>query len=261
MNDRFINEITCGDSEQLIQELDDSSVDLLITSPPYNVDLGYNKKHKNPYDLYQDNKEHKDYIEWLSRIFGNVKTKMVSGGRVCVNIGDGRNGSVPTHSDIIQFMTKELEYILMTTIIWNKNQIGNRTSWGSFQSPSSPSFPSPFEYILVFAKDTKKKEGDRDKITVNKDDFIKNSLGMWNFAPETRQKKMGLNAMFPVELPKRLIQMLSYKDDVVFDPFSGMGTTCVTARFLERQYIGFEMSVDYCKRSRTRINTGDTRLV
>ena len=84
---------------------------------------------------------------------------------------------------------------------------------------------------------------------------------MWTFAPETRQKKMGLNAMFPVELPKRLIQMLSYKDDVVFDPFSGLGTTCVTARFLQRQYIGFELSVDYCKRSRTRINTGDTRLV
>jgi len=72
---------------------------------------------------------------------------------------------------------------------------------------------------------------------------------------------MGLNAMFPVELPKRLIQMLSYKGDVVFDPFSGLGTTCVTAKYLDRQYIGFELSVDYCKRSRTRIENGDKRLV
>ena len=261
MNDRFINEVTCGDSEQLIQELEDSSIDLLITSPPYNVDLGYNKKHQNPYDLYQDNKEHSDYIEWLQRIFSGVKAKMVTGGRVCINIGDGKNGSVPTHSDIIQFMTRDLNYLLMTTIIWNKNQIGNRTAWGSYMSPSSPSFPTPFEYILVFAKDTKKKVGDKDKITVQKDDFIKNSLGMWNFAPETRQKKMGLNAMFPVELPKRLIEMLSYKDDVVFDPFSGLGTTCVTAKHLERNYIGFEMSVDYCQRSRTRITNGDKRLI
>ena len=261
MNDRFINEVTCGDSEQLIQDLDENSIDLLITSPPYNVDLGYNKKHKSPYDLYQDNKEHDDYIAWLQRIFGNVKSKMVSGGRVCINIGDGKNGSVPTHSDIIQFMTHDLNYLLMTTIILEKNQIGNRTSWGSFQSPSCPSFPSPFEYILVFAKDTKKKVGDKDNITVGKDEFIKNSLGMWTFAPETRQKKMGLNAMFPVELPKRLIQMLSYKGDVVFDPFSGLGTTCVTAKYLDRQYIGFEMSVDYCKRSRTRIKNGDKRLV
>ena len=261
MNDRFINEVTCGDSEQLIQELDDNSIDLLVTSPPYNVDLGYNAKHQNPYDLYQDNKSHSDYIEWLQRIFGSVKAKMVSGGRVCINIGDGKNGSVPTHSDIIQFMANDLNYLPMTTIIWYKNQIGNRTAWGSYMSPSSPSFPTPFEYILVFAKDTKKKVGDKDKITVEKDEFIKNSLSVWTFAPETRQKKMGLNAMFPVELPKRLIQMLSYKDDVVFDPFSGLGTTCVTAKHLERQYIGFEMSVDYCQRSRTRIKNGDKRLI
>ena len=261
MNDRFINEITCGDSEQLIQELDDNSIDLLITSPPYNVDLGYNAKHKNPYDIYQDNKDHSDYIDWLQRIFGNVKAKMVTGGRVCINIGDGRNGSVPTHSDIIQFMTRELGYIMMATIIWNKNTTGNRTAWGSYMSPSCPSFPSSFEFILIFSKDQKKKPGDKDKITVSKDEFIHNSWGMWTFAPETRQKKMGLNAMFPVELPKRLIQKLSYKDDVVFDPFSGLGTTCVTARFLQRQYIGFELSVDYCKRSRTRIKTGDSRLV
>ena len=67
---------------------------------------------------------------------------------------------------------------------------------------------------------------------------------MWAFAPETRQKKIGLGAMFPVELPRRCIEMLTYKDDVVFDPFSGMGTTCLAAKRLERNYIGFEMSVD-----------------
>ncbi len=253
MNKRFLNEITCGDCEQLVQELDDESLDLIVTSPPYNVDLGYNKKHENPYDLYQDNKEHHDYLNWLKSIFDKIKPKLVSGGRICLNIGDGKNGSVPTHSDIIQFMTHELGYLLMTTLIWNKHQIGNRTSWGSYMSPSSPSFPSPFEYILVFAKDTKKKTGDKDKITVTRDDFISNSLGLWSFAPETRQKKIGLSAMFPVELPRRCIEMLTYKEDVVLDPFSGMGTTCLAAKQLGRNYIGFELSVDYCKKSRERI--------
>ena len=257
MNTNFINQVTCGDSVQLVKELADNSLDLVVTSPPYNVDLGNNKYHKDPYDLYNDNKDHNDYLDWLQSLFGNIKEKLVTGGRVVINIGDGKNGSVSTHSDIIQFMVRELNYILMTTIIWNKNQIGNRTAWGSYMSPSSPSFPTPFEYILVFAKDTKKKVGDKDKITVHKDDFIKNSLSMWNFAPETRQKKMGLSAMFPVELPKRLIEMLSYKDDVVLDIFSGMGTTCLTAKCLERQYIGFEMSVEYCKKSRTRVAIGD----
>ena len=141
MNKRFLNEITCGDSEQLIQDLDNDSVDLVVTSPPYNVDLGYNAHHKNPYDLYQDNKSHHDYIDWLHSIFGNIKPKLVSGGRICLNIGDGKNGAVPTHSDIIQFMTKELDYLMMSTIIWNKNTTGNRTAWGSYMSPSSPSFP------------------------------------------------------------------------------------------------------------------------
>ena len=253
MNKRFLNEITCGDSEQLIQDLDDDSIDLVVTSPPYNVDLGYNAKHKNPYDLYQDNKSHHEYIDWLHSICGKIKSKLVTGGRVCLNIGDGKNGAVPTHSDIIQFMTRELGFIMMSTIIWNKNTTGNRTAWGSYMSPSSPSFPSPFEFILIFAKDTKKKQGSKDKITVQREDFIKNAWGMWTFAPESRQKKIGLAAMFPVELPRRCIEMLSYKGDVVFDPFSGMGTTCLAAKRLERNYIGFEMSVEYCKKSRDRI--------
>ena len=256
MNDRFINEVTCGDSEQLIQELDDNSIDLLITSPPYNVDLGYNAKHKNPYDIYQDNKDHNDYIAWLQRIFGNVKAKMVTGGRVCINIGDGRNGSVPTHSDIIQFMTRELGYIMMATIIWNKNTTGNRTAWGSYMSPSSPSFPCPYEFVLVFAKDNKKKIGNKENITVTRDEFIKNSWAMWSFAPETRQKKMGHRAMFPLELPRRCIQMLSYKGDTVLDPFNGLGSTCVVAKELERNYIGFELSDEYCEKAKIRIENG-----
>ena len=148
---------------------------------------------------------------------------------------------------------KDLDYLLMSTIVWNKNQTGNRAAWGSYMSPSSPSFPCPYEYIIIFAKDSKKKIGDKDKITISKENFIKNAWGVWAFAPEVKQKKYGLSAMFPKELPKRCIEMLSYKDDVVFDPFSGMGTTCFMAKSLKRKYIGFELSVDYCKKSRERI--------
>ena len=258
MNKRFLNEITCGDSEQLIQELDDNSIDLVVTSPPYNVDLGQ-KEYKGvgqtrlPYNLYNDNKEHQEYIDWLQSIFGMIKNKLVSGGRIAINIADTKNGAIPTHSDVIQFMVKELDYLLMSTIVWNKNQTGNRAAWGSYMSPSSPSFPCPYEYIIIFAKDSKKKIGDKDKITISKENFIKNAWGVWAFAPEIKQKKYGLSAMFPKELPKRCIEMLSYKDDVVFDPFSGMGTTCLVAKSLERNYIGFELSVDYCKKSRERI--------
>jgi len=261
MNNEFINQVTCGDSEKLIDRLDDNSIDLLVTSPPYNVDLGNNKYHKDPYDIYNDNKDHQDYVEWLKSMFGKVKPKMVNGGRVVINIGDGKNGTVPTHSDIMQFMTKELNYILMATIIWNKNQTGSRTAWGSYMKPSSPSFPVPYEFILVFGNEQKKKCGDNEKISVSREEFITNSWAMWSFAPETRQKKMGHRAMFPLELPRRCIQMLSYKDDTVLDIFNGLGSTCVVAKELERNYIGFEMSEEYCAKARIRIENGGKLVV
>ena len=253
MNTNFINQVTCGDSVQLVKELDDNSLDLVVTSPPYNVDLGNNKYHKDPYDLYNDNKDHNDYLDWLQSLFGNIKEKLVTGGRVVINIGDGKNGSVSTHSDIIQFMVRELNYILMTTIIWNKNQTGNRTAWGSYMSPSSPSFPCPYESVLVFAKDRKKKVGDKENITVTRDEFIKNSWAMWSFAPETRQKKMGHRAMFPLELPRRCIQMLLDKGDTVLDPFMGSGTTGVACKQLNRNFIGIESNEEYIKIAEKRI--------
>lgn len=209
-------------------ELEDYSVDLIVTSPPYNVDLGNNKYHNSPYDLYNDNKEHKVYISWLKTIFEIAYKKLCSGGRVCINIGDGKNGSVPTSSDIIQFMVN-IGYIPMTHIIWDKSQVGSRTSWGSFHSPSSPSFPTPFEHILVFCKETKKlqKKGETD---LEKQEFIDWSLALWKFGAENKQKKIGHNAMFPEELAKRCVKMFSYIGALVVDPFSGAGTTAVVCK-------------------------------
>ncbi|HHV27984.1 MAG TPA: site-specific DNA-methyltransferase [Tissierellia bacterium] len=239
--------------EEGINLLEENSVDLVVTSPPYNVDLGNNKYNKNPYDLYNDNKEHHEYISWLKEVFGNIYFKLKSGGRVCINVGDGKNGAIPTHSDIIQMMTKELNYIPMTIILWDKCQTSNRAAWGSWLSPSSPSFPRPFEYILVFAKENKKLQykGDTD---LTREEFIEYSNGLWKFAPETRQKKIGHPAMFPEELPKRLIKMFSWTDAVVLDPFAGAGTTLKVAKELGRKYIGFDISKEYCDITEKRLN-------
>ena len=249
----FLNQIICGDCLELLNQLPAHSIDLVITSPPYNVDLGNNRYHKNPYDLYRDNREHSEYIEWLKTVFAEVKRTLKHGGRIAINIGDGKNGAIPTHSDVIQFMTREHGYLQMATIIWNKNQCSPRTAWGSWMSPSCPSFPMPFEYILIFAKGMTKKAGDKSKITLTKDEFVTNSLALWTISPESRQKKFGHHAMFPVELPYRLIQQLSYEDDVVLDPFAGAGTTAVAAKRLSRRYIGFELSPEYCKTATQRL--------
>jgi len=252
--DKWINKIHCGKCEELIPLLPDSSIDIVVTSPPYNVNLGNNKLNKNTYDEHDDDMPYEEYIEWLTLIFGSLKSKMVSGGRICINIGDQRNGSIPTHSNIIQFMTKELGYLLKTTIVWNKNQIGSRTAWGSFKSPQNPSFPTPFEYIMIFCKDSQAKEGSKDLITVSDEEFIENSLALWSFAPQSYMlKTFGHPAVFPIELPRRLLQQLSYENDVVLDPFSGSGTTCLAAAMLKRRWVGFEKSKNYSKNSMTRI--------
>ena len=248
------NNIYLGDCLKGIELLVDNSIDLCVTSPPYNVNLGNNKYNKNPYNLYNDNKEHKQYIEWLKTIFFKLYFKLKDGGRVCINIGDGKNGAVPTSSDITHFMTRELNYIPMTHIIWEKSQVGNRTSWGSFKSPSSPSFPTPFENILVFAKGNKKLQykGETD---LTKQEFIDWSLALWRFAPETRQKKFGHPAMFPEELPKRCIKLFSWVGATVIDVFCGAGTTCKVAKELNRNFIGFEIDKEYFEIAKKRIES------
>ena len=247
-----------GKSENVIPKLDDDSIDLVITSPPYNVDLGNNKFNKNPYDMYNDNKDHKKYLEWLrDDIFGQIYPKLKSGGRVVINIGDPKNGRIPTHADIIHFMSRELKYIPMANILWMKSQIANRFSWGSFASPSCPSFPKPFEYLMVFAKDDMKLQtkGEKD---ITPEEFKKWAYSVWNITPETQMKKIGHPACFPVDIPYRLIKMLTWKDATVFDPFNGAGTTGVACRMLKRKYIGVEISKRYCEISENRIK--DTKV-
>ncbi len=246
-----LNTIYNEDCKNTINSMENEMLDLVITSPPYNVDLGNNKNNNTSYNIYNDNKEHSSYIAWLKEIFYNIYFKLKNGGRVCINIGDGKNGAITTHSDIITFM-KNIKYVPITTIIWNKQQVSHRTSWGSWMSPSCPSFPTPFEYILIFGKDSKKLsyKGDSD---ITKDEFINWSLALWNVVPQTNQKIIGHPAMFPIEIPHRLLKLLSYKDAIVYDPFIGSGTTALACKKYNRNYIGSEISEEYCKIAEQRI--------
>lgn len=242
-----------------IKKLKKDSVDLIVTSPPYNVRLGDLKDRTNPqnlvknsYDKYDDNLEHSEYIEWLKSIFKEGKRVLKKGGRVCINIADGRNGRVPTHVDISYFMEHDLDFTPMGTIIWDKDQVTSRTSWGSFASPSSPCFPCPFEYILIFAKEDRKIQW-RGETDLTKDEFIEWAFGRWKIAPESASR-VGHPAPFPEELPYRLIKMLSWKGATVLDPFMGSGTTGVVCKKINRNFIGIDHSEKYCELAKKRIN-------
>jgi DNA modification methylase len=285
LNQIELNQIVNAKWEDGMPTVPSNSVDLIVTSPPYNVNLGNNKHKKDAYASYDDNMPYDEYLRWMTCLFYACNRVLKIGGRLCINIGDGANGSVPTHADFINILVNDIGQVrdmdgrltyysdvdkiwyttevnpdniqpfkMMTTIVWNKQQIGASTAWGSFQSPSCPSFPTPFEFIIVVAKGQTKHEGDKSKISISKEDFIANSRALWTFPPETQMmKKYNHPAMFPEELPRRLIDHLTYEDDVVLDPFSGAGTTCAVAKKMKRKYIGFEMSEQYYNESLQRL--------
>jgi len=254
--EKFVNRIFNDKWENILPQIPDNSVDMIITSPPYNIDLGHNRLRKSDrgYDEYKDNKPYDEYLEWMNQCFKQSYRILKKGGRIGINIGDGCNGHETQHADFIVNM-KKIGFIPITTICWDKSQVGNRFSWGSYCSPSQPSFPKPQEYIIVMAKESLKHEGDPKKITVTPKEFQRNSLALWKFAPESRMMDLyGHPAVFPEELPHRLIQQLTYEDDIVLDPFNGVATTCAVAKKLRRKYIGIEMSKKYYDVSIRRLN-------
>lgn len=234
--------IVCEDCRTLCGFIKPLSIDLVITSPPYNLDMDY--------DIYKDDKSYLDYLNFLYSCFKSVYDVMKTDGRACINIADLKNGSIPLHYDMFNIMRK-IGFKPYTTIVWYRKQIANRLSWGSFASPSQPSFPTPFEFIEVFYKSDKKHAGDKGCISITEDEFKNNSIPLWEFNPETR--KLEHPCPFPEELPYRCIQHFSYIGDTVFDPFCGVGTTCVVAKRLGRKYFGCDISQKYIDKALERI--------
>ena len=181
---------------------------------------------------------------------------MKKSGRIALNVGDPHNGKILSHVDISHFMVRELNYLSMANIVWEKSQISNRLSWGSWCSASSPSFPKSFEYIMIFAKETLKLE-EKGETDLLPEEFKKWAISMWKIAPDTKMKELKHPATFPLALPYRLIKMLSWKNATVLDPFNGAGTTGVACKKLGRKYIGIEISQDYIDISLKRINKAD----
>jgi DNA modification methylase len=222
----------------------DSSVHLMVTSPPYNVSKEYDK------DLTME-----EYSTLLKGVFAETYRVLIPGGRCCINIANiGRKPYIPYHSIIINIML-ELNFFMRGEIIWDKNaSAGTSCAWGSWKSATNPTLRDVHEYILVFSKDKFKrtKKGKRKKNTITKDEFLEYTKSIWRFPAESA-KKVGHPAPFPVELPYRCIQLLTFSEDVVLDPFCGVGSTCVAAVKAGRHFIGFDNYAEYVEKARKRI--------
>ena len=238
-----LNRLYCKSSE-VMDEIPDSSVHLMITSPPYNVGKDYDE------DLTLD-----EYLKLLKRVFSEVYKKLVTGGRACVNIANiGRKPYIPLHAMIIEIML-ELGFLMRGEIIWNKSaSAGSSCAWGSWMSASNPVLRDCHEYILIFSKESfSKNKSQLKKDTITHDDFIQWTKSIWTF-PAEKAKNVNHPAPFPIELPHRLINLYSYENDIILDPFCGSGTTCIAAIKNNRKYIGYDINQDYIDLAEKRIN-------
>ena len=237
-----VNKIFCKSSAKM-DEIPDNSINLMITSPPYNVGKEYD-----------DDLTLEEYRTLLHDVFQETYKKLATGGRACVNIANiGRKPYIPLHSLVIEIML-DIGYIMRGEIIWDKSaSAGGSCAWGSWQSASNPVLRDVHEYILVFCKDSfSKMKVDEKKDTIGRDEFLSWTKSIWSF-PTVSAKKIGHPAPFPLELPHRLINLYSYEDDVVLDPFCGSGTTCLAALQNNRKYIGYDVEEEYVNLANSRI--------
>ncbi len=236
-----LDKIYCKSSE-VMEDVPDHSIHLMVTSPPYNVKKEYDK------DLSLD-----EYKALLKRVFAETYKKLVTGGRACVNVANlGRKPYIPLHGCIIEIML-ELGYLMRGEIIWNKaSSASPSTAWGSWQSAANPVLRDIHEYILIFSKESFSRKRSHKKDTISKEEFLEWTKSVWTF-PAVSARSVGHPAPFPEELPHRLIQLYTFKQDVVLDPFCGSGTACVAALKDGRHYIGYDIESEYVRLATQRI--------
>jgi len=236
------NTILLGNSE-VMKEIPDHSIHLMVTSPPYNVTKEYDQELTLT-----------EYLQLLKNVFTETYRVLVHGGRACINVANlGRKPYIPL-SDYISQIMLEIGYLMRGEIIWHKGAgAGVSMAWGSWQSAANPVLRDTHEYILVFSKGSfSRKKPETKENTITREQFMEWTKSVWLMNPESA-KKVGHPAPFPVELPYRLIQLYTYKGDIVLDPFMGSGSTAIAALKSGRKYIGYDVDPGYIQLAEERI--------
>lgn len=235
------NKLILGSAENM-KEVPDNSVHLMITSPPYNVSKEYDE------DLSLN-----EYLQLLENAFKETFRVLINGGRACINVANlGRKPYIPL-SDYISKMMIEIGFNMRGEIIWNKaSSASPSTAWGSWQSAANPILRDIHEYILIFSKGDYRREKGEKENTITKEQFMEWTKSIWTINAESA-KRIGHPAPFPEELPYRLIQLYSFKGDIVLDPFIGSGTTAVAAIKSDRKFVGYDISQEYIDLAQKRL--------
>jgi modification methylase len=241
--DEAINHIFCKSAERM-EDIPDCSVHVMVTSPPYNVGKEYDENLTLP-----------EYRSLIMRVMKEVFRVLVPGGRVCFNIANlGRKPYLPLDSFITEDVLS-LGFLMRGQIIWDKAASSSgSTAWGSWCSAGNPTLRDIHEYILIFSKDMYSRPGIDGRLsTITKEEFLEFTKSIWRFPAESA-KKIGHPAPFPIELPRRCIELYTYSNEIVLDPFMGSGATAIAALTSGRRYVGYEIDKNYVCLSEKRIN-------
>lgn len=254
----------CADARHM-EQLEDNSVALVVTSPPYfagkEYELALGEGHVPA--------SYGEYLKLLADVFAQCKKKLEPGGRIAVNVANlGRRPFRNLAADVTRIL-EELKLLMRGEIVWRKAQgASGSCAWGSYRSPSNPVLRDTTERVIVASKwrfdraMTSRKRGEQGRphrSTLSADEFMEATLDLWEIPPENATR-VGHPAPFPVELPQRLIELYTYAGDLVMDPFMGAGSTLVAAARTGRRYVGYDVEQEYVDLARSRVTEEEERL-
>lgn len=259
------DQIYLGDS-RVMHQIPDKSVALVVTSPPYFAGKAYEQV------VGQGGvpASYIDYLEMLRDVFAECVRVLEPGGRIAVNVANlGRKPYRSLSADIISILQDDLGLLMRGEIIWQKAAgASGSCAWGSFQNSSNPVLRDLTERIVVASKGrfdralprkVRAKRGLPSEVSIFKDDFMDATTDVWELPPESANR-VGHPAPFPVELPTRLIQLYTYRHDLVLDPFMGSGTTAIAAVRSERRFVCYDTEESYVEAARKRVAEERKRL-
>ena len=262
---KAVDDIFFGDASNM-QQIDDSSVALVVTSPPYFA----GKEYETALGEGHVPATYAEYLAMLEGVLDECVRKLEPGGRIAVNVANlGRKPYRSLSGDVAWILQDRLRLLLRGEVIWIKARgAAGSSAWGSFQRPANPVLRDLSERIIVASKGRfdralnprqRFERGLPSEGSIFRDEFMEATTDLWEIPPESASR-VGHPAPFPVELPERLIHLYTYRDDLVLDPFMGSGTTAVAALRTQRHFVGYDTDAEYVAIAKKRIETERTRL-